>query len=93
MDNVLELIKMAQGQTRNEAEQAQILSTFGAPPENFQPKVQLPVINDMPSFSIAQKGVGGALSGKDYGVPAPIPGQENPTPPTLGQLLIGDFDG
>lgn len=90
MKNLMELIKMAKGETRNDAEASVLLSAFGPPPENFKPTMQLPVQNDMPSFSIAQKGIGGVIAGQTHGVLAPLFGKGGNAPPSLGELLVGE---
>ena len=92
MDNLFQLIRMAQSQSGDVKEQAKILSAFGPPPEEFEPKMNLPVQNDLPSFSLKQPGLGGELVGKKHGVPAPMFGEKGARELSLGEILIGDTD-
>lgn len=87
----LELLKFVQGQTGNEAEQLQALAALAdAPGEDFSPRMSLPVQNDIPSFRIGDGSLGSLLAGTNYGIPAPVIGQEDSGEPSLGQLLIGE---
>jgi hypothetical protein len=91
--DTLALIKFVQKHTDDMNEQARILATYGAPPEELEPKQRLPVQNEIPSFSLKQDSVGSEIAGLDYGVPAPMFGEKGNEPPSLGQLLTGEVDG
>ena len=90
--NPLDLIKFVEAQTQNEQEQLEMLAALAdAPSEDFASKMRLPVQNKIPSFHLGRGDVGSSLTGKDYGVPAPV----IDAPPVeagedIGQLLIGE---
>lgn len=92
MKNILELVKLVQGTARNESEQLNILASMGKPPEeNFEPKMRLPVQNDIPAFSLKSSDFGSAIADLEHGRPAPVFGQGEKAEPSLGQLLTGDL--
>lgn len=89
--NVLELIKLVQERAHTQEEQARLLASLAdAPGEDFQPKVKLPVQNELPAFRLGDGSVGSLAAGLDYGVPAPVPGSEESREPSIGELLIGE---
>lgn len=92
--NIMELIKLVQGTARSEAEQIEALAAMAdAPGDDFAPTMRLPTVNDLPAFKVGNGGIGSKIAGLDHGIAGPVPGQERTTPPTLGELLIGDTDG
>ena len=87
----LELLKLVQGTARTEAEKLQALAGLAdAPPEDFEPKMKLPVQNDIPAFKLGTGDLGSILAGLDYGVAAPVIGQDTSGDASIGQLLIGE---
>ena len=91
--NPLELLKLVQGTARTEAEKLQALAGLAdAPSEDFEQKMRLPVQNDIPAFKLGTGDIGSILAGLDYGVPAPVIGQESGGDISIGQLLIGEED-
>lgn len=89
----LEMLKFVQGSGRSEAEQLKMLAAMGdAPEEEDQIPLKLPVQNDIPAFKIGDGSVGSQLLGQDYGVPAPVFGEHDQSQPSIGQMLVGDYD-
>lgn len=95
MQELLQLLKFVQQQSSDEKVQAEMLSVLleEPPPEDFTPKAQLPVENELPAFSLKQPGVGGDLAGLDFGLAAPLFGETGSGPPSLGALLTGEING
>ena len=94
--NPLELVKLLQTSGLSEREQQEALAAMGeAPGEDYQPEMQLPHMNSIPAFRLGDGSMGSLLAGQDYGVAAPVLGQEQSFTPneTVGQLLVGDSHG
>ena len=92
MKDLMQMLRFVQTQTHDIDKQAEMLAAFGPPPEEeITPLQNLPVQNELPAFSIAQANVGGDITGLDYGVAGPVFGQAGE--PTLGDILMGDFNG
>ncbi len=92
--NPLELIAFIEANVP-ETEQLNALALLADPPgEDFIPKARLPVVNELPAYHVGAGGLGTELAGTNYGVAAPVIGQEVSTPtPSIGELLTGDLDG
>ena len=91
--NPLEILKFVQGQVNGGSEQLHALAALAdAPGEDFQPTMRLPVQNPIPAFRLGDSGLGSLLANLDYGVPAPVLGQEIVRTPDIGQLLVGEHD-
>jgi len=86
----LELIRFIEANVDGPEQLHALAALSDAPVEGFQSKIKLPVQNELPAFSLGDGGVGSSLRGLDYGVPAPVPGQESPAPLSVGELLVGD---
>lgn len=90
--NPLEMLKFVQGKTRDESEQLKLLASMGAAPdENYTPKIRLPVQNELPAFNLDNGKMGSILAGKNYGIAAPVIGEEPPASNDIGSLLVGDI--
>ncbi len=90
--NPIDIIKFIQSHFENSSEQLNALAAFAdAPPEDYQPKIQLPVQNEIPAFKIGDGSFGSMLLDQNYGIPAPMFDQEDTGIPSIGQLLIGDM--
>lgn len=92
--NPLELIAFVESNIP-EAEQLNALALLAdAPEEDFKALMRLPVTNDLPAFHIGPEGLGSSLVGANYGVAAPLPGQEPvAAEPSIGELLVGEING
>lgn len=92
--NPLEIIKFVQSQLGEGSEQLNALAALAdAPGEDFQPTMKLPVHNHIPAFRLGDDGLGSVLANFNYGIPAPVLGQEVSMTPNIGQLLVGEFNG
>lgn len=90
--NPIDLIKFITETIASEPDRLNALAALSdAPPEDYVPKIQLPVQNDIPAFKIGNGSFGSMLLNQDYGIPAPVIGQEDTIVPSIGQLLIGDM--
>jgi len=88
--NVLEQIKFIQGELRNESEQLDALAILGKPPEKLEPKIKVPVMNELPAYSLKTDGVGSDLLNLSHGVAVGPPGETPDESPSIGHLLIGE---
>lgn len=90
--NPLELLKFVQGQTRNESEQLQMLATLAEPPaEDYQPKVRLPVQNEIPAYKVGDGSMGAVLANLEHGVAGPVIGQQDNAGDSIGNLIVGEL--
>lgn len=90
--NPLELIKFIESAVKGETQQLNALALMAdAPSEEYIAAMRLPVQNELPAFALGDAGVGSDLANLDYGVAAPVPGQEATTQ-SIGELLIGEVD-
>lgn len=87
----MEIIKFVQSQTPNENEQAKMLAALvDAPGEDFEPKMPLPVQNEIPAYKLGDDSIGSILANQNKGIPAPIPNMPEQNERTIGQLLTGE---
>lgn len=92
--NVMELIKFVQSHLPEGPAQVRALAALSdAPSEDFVPTIRLPVQNSVPAFKLGNEGLGSLLANLNYGVAAPVIGQEVAKTPDLGQLLVGERNG
>ena len=91
--NPFELFQFVKSRFDNEHDQLHALAALqDAPPEDFSPTIKLPVQNPIPAFRLGDGGLGSLLANQDYGVPAPVFGQESSGETLdIGELLVGDM--
>jgi len=92
--NPLELFKLVQNQYDNEQDQIHALAALAdAPPEDYQATISLPVQNPIPAYRLGDGGLGSLLANTNYGVPAPVLGQEKSGETlSIGELLVGEIN-
>lgn len=91
MMTALELLKMVQESGLSQREQLEALAALSdAPPQDYAPLMKLPIQNQLPSYRLGSDGIGDVLSGWNYGVAAPVIGQETVADSSLGQILLGE---
>lgn len=91
--NPLELIRFVEANVEGPQQLNVLARMADAPDDTFAPVMQLPVQNEIPAFRLGDKGLGSSLVNIDYGTAAPVPGQIQEVPKSLGELLIGEVDG
>lgn len=88
----LELMKFVQVHVPATDQLHALAAMADAPAEDYVPLSPLPAQNVLPSFKLGDGGLGSILSGQNYGVPAPIFGEKDSSPPSIGQLLVGEIN-
>lgn len=61
-----------------------------APPEDFSVSLSLPVRNPLPAYKLGDGSLGSQLDGQNYGIAAPVIGQNTSSGKSIGELLVGD---
>ena len=92
--NPLELVRFVES-VLPEHERANALALLAdAPGEDFLAKIPLPVQNELPAFRVGTNTLGSNLANLNYGVAAPVFGEEPATlDKSIGELLTGEIDG